>query len=92
MQRLLARLDGFVQGPADKLRVDGRLLSVNDLNLTASSGRVQASIAATAYTMPAAKTPTDATARSSAGASGADAQPAGPSAPTVTATAGGVTP
>jgi hypothetical protein len=92
MQRLLERLDGFVQGPADKLRVDGRLLSVNDVNLTASSGVVKTSITATAYTMPAAKTPTGATAQSSAAASGADAQPAGSSAPTVTATAGGVTP
>ncbi|HEX2105178.1 MAG TPA: hypothetical protein VHF51_16105 [Solirubrobacteraceae bacterium] len=92
MQRLLGRLDDFVQGPADKLRVNGRLLSVNDVNLTASSGAVQASITATAYTMPAAKTPAGATAQSSAGASGAAAQPAGSSAPIVTATAGGVTP
>jgi hypothetical protein len=92
MQRLLERLDDFVQGPAEKLVVDGRLLSVNDVNLTTTSGEVQASITATAYTMPAAKTPTGATAQSSAGASGAAAQPAGSSAPTVTATAGGVTP
>jgi hypothetical protein len=92
MHRLLARLDDFVHGPADKLRVDGRLLSVSDLNLTSSSGKVQANITATAYTMPAAKTPTGATPQSSAGASGADAHPAGSSAPTVTATAGGVTP
>jgi hypothetical protein len=92
MQRLLGRLDDFVQGPAEKLVVDGRLLSVNDVNLTASSGKVQANISATAYTMPAAKTPTGATPQSSAGARGADAQPAGSSAPTVTATAGGVAP
>jgi hypothetical protein len=72
MEHLLSRVNGFVRSEGDDLAIRGRLLSVDDISLTpASQGfpNVQATISASAYTMPAAKTPDGAAQPSAAGAS-----------------------
>jgi hypothetical protein len=80
MQRLLGRVDRFVRIDGDDIRVSGRLLSIDDIALSASPGglaNVEATITATAYTMPASTEPTAA----------AGQTPAAPAAPGSTATA-----
>jgi hypothetical protein len=87
MQRMLGRVDRFVRIDGDDLRVSGRLLSIDDIALTAAPGglaNVQATITATAYTMPASAEPTAAAAQT-------PAAPAAP-APTATASAGSASP
>ena len=57
---MLGRLDRFVRVDGDDIRVNGRLLSIDDIALSAEPGslaKVQATITATAYTLPAGSTP-----------------------------------
>jgi hypothetical protein len=87
MEHLLGRVNGFVRAQGDDLTIRGRLLSVDDISLApASDGfpNVQATISASAYTMPAAKTPDAAAQPSTAGAAPASA---GTTPTTTTATA-----
>jgi Tfp pilus assembly protein PilO len=69
MEHMLDVLHGFVRPHGDDLAVRGRLVSIDDIALTPSSQgfpKVQATISASAYTMPAATTP-DGAAQPSAG-------------------------
>jgi Tfp pilus assembly protein PilO len=88
MQRLVGRLNRFVQIDGTDVRVSGRLLSVNEISLAPNPGgrTVKATITALAYTMPEAAavsgTPSPA-------ATGSGATAAAPAAPTTTANAAG---
>jgi hypothetical protein len=89
VQRLLDRVNRFVAVRGDDVQAHGRLLSVGDITLAISPDgfpNVQATITATAYTMPAG----DVLAGSggaTAGAGGASPTPE-PSTPTTTASTG----
>lgn len=88
MQHMLERVHDFVRTSGQGLVVSGRLLSVDDIQLEPMSEgfpRVQATISASAYTMPAPTTPTGGT----AGAATATATPASA---TTSTTATGTTP
>lgn len=68
MEHMLDALHGFVRPQGDDLAIRGRLVSVDDIALAPSAQgfpNVQATISASAYTMPAATTP-DGTAQPSA--------------------------
>lgn len=89
MEHMLGRVHRFVRGTGADLAISGRLLAVDDIALAPASeglSKVQATISATAYTMPAPSTPGDGTTASAAGT----ATPASASAPSTTAT--GTTP
>lgn len=93
MQRLLGRVNRFVRIEGDDVRVKGRLLSIDDIALSAAPGglaNVEATITATAYTMPASE-PTAAAAAPAAAGSTATAS-AGSASPTATASVGGAQP
>jgi hypothetical protein len=97
MQRLLGRVDRFVRIDGDDIRVSGRLLSIDDISLSAAPGlaNVEATITATAYTMPASTEPTPAAAQAPAApaAPGSTATAsAGSGSPTATASVGGAKP
>jgi Tfp pilus assembly protein PilO len=87
MQRLVDRLNRFVQINGTDVRVSGRLLSVNDISLAPDAGgrTVKATISALAYTMPAPA----AVSGASSPATGSGATAAAPAAPTATANAAG---
>jgi Tfp pilus assembly protein PilO len=88
MQRLVDRLNRFVQINGTDVRVSGRLLSVNDISLAPDAGgrTVKATISALAYTMPAAAAVSG---TSSPAATGSGATAAAPAASTATANAAG---
>jgi Tfp pilus assembly protein PilO len=93
MQRMLGRLDRFVRVDGEDVRVNGRLLSIDDIALSAEPGslaKVKATITATAYTMPVGSAPTGAAVATGA-APGATA-PAATASPTATASVGSATP
>jgi hypothetical protein len=92
MQRLLGRVNRFVRIEGDDVRVKGRLLSIDDIALSAAPGglaNVEATITATAYTMPASE-PTAAAAPAAAGSTATAS--AGSASPTATASVGGAQP
>jgi Tfp pilus assembly protein PilO len=92
MEHMLARVHDFVRPSGSGVAVSGRLLSVDDISLQPASGgglaRVQATVNASAYTMPAPTTAADGT----AAPAGGTAAPASATATTTTTTASGSTP
>jgi Tfp pilus assembly protein PilO len=91
MEHMLERVHDFVRTSGSGVAVSGRLLTVDDIALQpASEGfpRVQATISASAYTMPAPTTPAGGTAAAAAGT----ATPASATAATTSTTATGTTP
>ncbi len=101
MQRMLGRLDRFVRVDGDDIRVNGRLLSIDDIALSAEPGslaKVQATITATAYTLPAGSTPAAGaavaapTGTAPSGTAPTATASASTASPTATASAGSATP
>ena len=93
MEHMLAQVHDFVRPSGSGVDVSGRLMSVDDISLQPASGglaRVQATVSASAYTMPAPTTPAGAGA--GAAAAGGTAAPASATATTTPTTATGTTP